>query len=280
MWRNRRCQQPAQVGVFALMMIGALSSCQSGINAQATAADELPSVVQGEAPELGGVPVAYAGGMAEPNGYLALPRGAGMHPGVLLIHDETGLNDRMRQMADQFAAEGYLALAVDLGKIPADSARVATSIDGHFAHLDAAAAFVRAHERCDGRLAAIGWGIGSDIGLQYGLRGARLEGMALFYGSLPGFVDLTNAPRLRYEVYGTFLESQGEAAIQRVERLLKQLRLRGSATDLYVYPMLDEGFWFTPDSDADASWAKRDAWLRLKDYLQRALVYRDYESAS
>ncbi|MBW3660777.1 MAG: dienelactone hydrolase family protein [Gemmatimonadetes bacterium] len=47
-------------------------------------------------------------------GYLVVPEGEGPFPAVILIHEWDGLNDRIRQVADAMADEGYLALAADL----------------------------------------------------------------------------------------------------------------------------------------------------------------------
>ena len=46
--------------------------------------------------------------------YLALPDGAGPYPGVVVIHEASGLNDNIRGICQRFAAEGYAALGVDL----------------------------------------------------------------------------------------------------------------------------------------------------------------------
>ena len=46
--------------------------------------------------------------------YLALPDGAGPHPGVVVVHEAFGLNDNIRDICRRLAAEGYAALGVDL----------------------------------------------------------------------------------------------------------------------------------------------------------------------
>ena len=46
--------------------------------------------------------------------YLALPDGAGPHPGVVVIHEASGLNDNIRDVCRRFAEHGYAALGVDL----------------------------------------------------------------------------------------------------------------------------------------------------------------------
>jgi Dienelactone hydrolase family/Universal stress protein family len=46
--------------------------------------------------------------------YLALPDGTGPHPGVVVIHEASGLNDNIRDICRRFAGQGYAAQAVDL----------------------------------------------------------------------------------------------------------------------------------------------------------------------
>ena len=46
--------------------------------------------------------------------YLALPDGPGPHPGVVVIHEASGLNGNIREVCRRFAGEGYAALGVDL----------------------------------------------------------------------------------------------------------------------------------------------------------------------
>jgi carboxymethylenebutenolidase len=47
-------------------------------------------------------------------GYLARPEGDGPFPAVVVIHEASGLNENIKDIARRFAAEGYVALAVDL----------------------------------------------------------------------------------------------------------------------------------------------------------------------
>ncbi len=46
-------------------------------------------------------------------GYLARP-GAGTGPGLLVLHEASGLDDSIRDVCDRFARAGFVALAPDL----------------------------------------------------------------------------------------------------------------------------------------------------------------------
>ena len=56
----------------------------------------------------------FQSGRRQLDGYLARPEGDGPFPGIVLIHEIFGLNENMKDIAHRFAAQGYVALAVDL----------------------------------------------------------------------------------------------------------------------------------------------------------------------
>lgn len=58
--------------------------------------------------------VQYAGTLGPIDAYVSRPAGSGKHPGVVVIHEIWGLNDHIREVADRFAAEGYVVLAPHL----------------------------------------------------------------------------------------------------------------------------------------------------------------------
>ena len=57
--------------------------------------------------------VKYEGKAGPVFGYLARPMKAGKYPGVIVIHENAGLSDHVRDVARRFAKEGYVALAPD-----------------------------------------------------------------------------------------------------------------------------------------------------------------------
>ncbi len=70
-------------------------------------------------------------------GYLARPKAAGKYPGVIVIHENRGLNDHVRDVARRLAKANFVALAPDLTsrggsteKLDPDMARAYLSMDG------------------------------------------------------------------------------------------------------------------------------------------------------
>ena len=58
--------------------------------------------------------VTYKSGDETVSGFIALPNGVGKHSAIIVIHEWWGLNDWVKEQAQKFAAQGYVALAVDL----------------------------------------------------------------------------------------------------------------------------------------------------------------------
>ena len=132
--------------------------------------------------------VTYPGQGGDVKGYLVLPKErTGKLPGVVVIHENRGLNAHIKDVARRMALEGFAALAVDFlspaGGTPEneDTARdMIGKLDGGQTTANAAAsvAFLNGHEAVNGKAGAIGfcWGGGlvnslavSDPGLAAGV---------------------------------------------------------------------------------------------------------------
>src|SRR4029077_7118132 len=58
--------------------------------------------------------VQYDSGGLNIDAYLAKPKGGGKNPAIIVIHDNQGLNDPMRDVTRQFAGAGFVAMTPDL----------------------------------------------------------------------------------------------------------------------------------------------------------------------
>lgn len=244
-----------------------------------TASGAIPEAILGTAPPPQGTPLHYVPGDTATTGYLALPEGEGPFPTLVLIHEWNGLVDRVRQVADAFAAEGYVALAVDLysgrtGSNPQENRALTQEVRANepemIANLDHAARYLRERSDVTGKVAAMGWCFGGGVALSYALGGENHEGTAIFYGSL--IEDPEILASITHEVYGTFAELDQGIPPDQVERFAAALDQIGIRNDIHVYDDVNHGFWLRVGAERERrETAGLDAWTRLKAYLARTL---------
>ena len=240
---------------------------------------ELPPAIIGQGGALQGTDVRYLESDPTTVGYLAVPEGEGPFPALVIIHEWNGLVDRVRQVADDFAAEGYVTLAADVfhgqtGSNPQENMALVQGAQADMpavvANLDAAVAYLRARPDVTGRVGAMGWCFGGGIALSFGLDGDDHDATAIFYGRLVD--DPAVLAGMDHEVYGTFARLDQGPSPEQVEAFETALRSAGIPNDLHIYDEVNHGFWLHVDQEQETrSGPALDAWQRLKAYLDRTL---------
>jgi carboxymethylenebutenolidase len=207
-----------------------------------------------------------AGALALPS---KTPAGA-----VLLIHDQWGLDQRIKDIAELVARSGYIGLAVDLfdGELPdsPDAARAAVhglrpSEAGD--KLSAAVDWLRAHPKGNGRVASIGWSFGGGWSLAAALI-APLDAAVVYYG----FVGKTAAElrKLQGPVLGHFAIHDPFIDTAMTEGYAKEMAEAGKRLEIYHYAA-QHGFAHPADERYDEANAKL-AWRRTLAFLKRNLA--------
>jgi carboxymethylenebutenolidase len=113
--------------------------------------------------------------------YLALPDGTGQFPGVVVVHEASGLNGNIRDICGRFAVEGYAALGVDLFEGRSRAVCMARMFAGGLAGnldyygvpaLKSALGQLASRSEVDaGRIGAIGFCLGGSIVLTWACTG-------------------------------------------------------------------------------------------------------------
>jgi dienelactone hydrolase len=128
--------------------------------------------------------------------HLARPHGKGPWPAVLIGHDGIGLDDYQRSRADDLAAHGYIALAMDyhggqtfFGRPDAMLARTMPLLadDGRMRAIGSIAldTLFTTPDVDPSRLFALGYGAGAHIVLELAKSGTLFQAIAVVHPSLP-----------------------------------------------------------------------------------------------
>jgi carboxymethylenebutenolidase len=134
-------------------------------------------------------------------GYLVRPaKAAGKLPGVVVIHENRGLNPHIEDIARRLALDNFIAFAPDaltpLGGYPASGEDEARTLFGKLdmtktnEDMVAAAGFLQKHAECTGRVGAVGfcWG-GGKVNL-LATRVPDLGAAVPFYGPAPADAEV------------------------------------------------------------------------------------------
>ena len=207
-------------------------------------------------------------------GYLArAPEDARGRPAVLVIHEWWGLNENIRSVTRQLAADGYTALAVDLyeGRSSADPTE-ARRLAGHaMGRADRLQENLRqAYAFLEGSFAApkvgvIGWCFGGGWSLQTALLlPDRIDAAVIYYGRLvtePDRLATLQMPILG--VFGGRDRAIPVAQVREFERVLDEL---GKEATILVFEDADHAFAnpsgnrYEPEA-AEAAWEQTVAFF-------------------
>jgi carboxymethylenebutenolidase len=204
-------------------------------------------------------------------GYLALPRGKGPHPGVVIIHEAGGLNDHIRDVSHRLADAGYSALAVDLFSGRNRAVCMARYMSGMLLgsvnryginDLKSSLTFLARQPEVDaGRMGAIGFCMGGGFAIAWACTDSRLKAIAPFYGTNPRPLEVVK--RL-CPVVGSYPENDFTARAGRA--LDGALEREGVDHDIKFYPGARHDF-FNGDGDAYDERAAADSWKRVLKFF-------------
>ncbi len=211
-------------------------------------------------------------------GFLARPANAtGPLPAVILIHEWWGLNDNIRSMAEQVAARGYLALAVDLyGGETAQTAEEARELVGLAMenrgriedNLRQAYDYVSSTGGA-ARVGTLGWCFGGGWSLNTALlMPAEIDATVIYYGRL--VTDPDQLKTLDMPVLGIFGSEDRGIPLASVNAFEKAMRDLGKDVTVKIYEGANHAF-ANPSGQRYDPQAAEDAWALTVAFLDRHL---------
>ena len=209
--------------------------------------------------------------------YLVRPAHAvGKIPGILVIHENRGLNPYIEDVARRLAVAGFMALAPDgltsVGGYPGDDekgAQLFTQVDRAKMLEDffAAATWLKARPDCTGKIGAVGFCYGGTVVNQLAVRmGADLDAAVPFYGGQPNAADAARIKAPLLAQYGE-LDTRITSGWPAFDAALTAAQVPHEG---YVYVGANHGFHNDTTPRYDEAAAKL-AWRRTLDWLNKYL---------
>jgi carboxymethylenebutenolidase len=210
-------------------------------------------------------------------GYLALPGSPGRHPAIIVIHEFWGLNDWVKEQAEKFAAQGYVALAVDLyrGKStsnPDEAHELMRGMPQDRAIRDMKAAFDYLASRSDvdkNKIGSVGWCMGGGLSLQLAIHEPKLAACVVNYGALP--TDADDIRKINAPVLGNFGAEDRGITPEAVHAFEKAMKDAGKTIDIKIYDGAGHGFENPNNKTGYRAEAAADAWHRMVSFLDKTL---------
>ncbi|CAN5544455.1 dienelactone hydrolase family protein [soil metagenome] len=208
--------------------------------------------------------------------YIARPAKESKYPGVMVIHENRGLNPYIKDVARRAAMAGYTAIAPDalspVGGTPAneDDAR------GLFSKLDSkdtltnflnGLTYLAQRKDCDGNLGCVGFCWGGAMANQLAVHAPDLKAAVPFYGRQPDATDVPNIHAALQLHYGG-LDERIDAGIPAFEAALKA---NNKPYEIYVYEGANHAFHNDTSAARYNETAAKLAWSRTLEFFKKHL---------
>ncbi|HLX42879.1 MAG TPA: dienelactone hydrolase family protein [Bryobacteraceae bacterium] len=214
--------------------------------------------------------------------FIAYPERRDKAPVVLVIHEIFGMSDWVEELADEFAAAGYVAVAPDLlsGMAPGGgrtkdfaAGRVGEAIgklppDQINADLNAAADYGLKLPASNGRLFVAGFCWGGGQSFRFATTRPDLKAAFVFYGPPPAKESIAN---IKAPVYGFYAGMDARIG-QTIPDTVSQMKAAGKSYDPVTYDGAGHGFMRSgeqPDATDPNKKARAEAWARLNALIKK-----------
>ncbi len=216
------------------------------------------------------------------NAWVVYPERSDPAPVALVIHEIYGLTDWIRSVADQLAAEGYIAIAPDMltGKGPAGGGTESVDRDGAVAlvrgldrgevvvRLNAAAQYATSLPAAQDKWASVGFCWGGRTSFAYAAAQPNLSAAVVYYGSSPTAEALARIQGPVLALYGGD-DARVNKTIPAAETEMKRL---GKSYQPEIYDGAGHGFLRAQEARDGANMrASERAWPETIGFLRREL---------
>ena len=221
--------------------------------------------------------ITYPGATGEVRAYLSRPKGsANKLPGVVVIHENRGLNPHIEDVNRRIALEGFLAMAPDalspFGGTPEDPDEGRTLIgkldkQSTLNNYIAAVKYLKTHSMSTGKVGVVGFCWGGAMANQLAVNASDLNAAVPYYGRQPAAEDVSRIKASLLLHYGG-LDERINAGIPPFEAALKKEAVEYT---LYIYPGAQHAFNNDTNPERYNKKAAQQAWKRTIAFLSEKL---------
>ena len=217
--------------------------------------------------------VEYTGTVGPVNAYIAKPANStAALPGILVIHENRGLNAHIEDVARRAALAGYVAVAPDglsyVGGAPKDQEAARDKFRASdratiTADVIKGVAYLKSKDDCNGKVGAVGFCYGGGVALQCAVTDPSSDASVLFYGRP---LTAEQVPQVRVPL---MLNYAGDDA--RVNASIPDFRAaldeHDVAYSLHMYPGTGHGFHNDTSQARYNEAAAKLAWQRTLNFF-------------
>ena len=202
-------------------------------------------------------------------------------PAVVMIHENKGLNDNIKNMANLLAKEGYVVLAVDLfnGEVTTDQKRASELTQNirnnstiAIENLKSAVTYLSSLTNVNSdKIASLGWCFGGQQSLQLALNSDKehpLAATVIYYGRLVTEPQILS--KIQWPVLGIFGDQDQSITVDSVKKFEDALNSNGIPNEIYIYKGVGHAF-ANPSGDNYAPQETQDAWENTISFLKKYL---------
>ncbi|MCO6510283.1 MAG: dienelactone hydrolase family protein [Aridibacter famidurans] len=221
--------------------------------------------------------VEYDAATGKMKAYLARPaKQEGKLPGVLVIHENRGLNAHIEDVTRRAAKAGFIALAPDalspLGGTPEDQDKAR----GMFGQLDRrktienfvdGVEYLKSVEGCSGKIGCVGFCWGGSMANQLAVNSPDMKAAVAFYGSQAAVEDV---PKIKGKLMLHYAENDQRinAGIEAYEKALKEAKVDYES---YMYEGVGHAFHNDTSEARYNEEAAKLAWSRTVEFWNKHL---------
>ncbi len=221
-------------------------------------------------------PTTFKGETGEIRGYLVRPIGKGKLPGVVVIHENRGLNPHIEDVTRRIALAGFLALAPDalspMGGSPPDPEKAIDMIKNldmgkTVKNFVAAAAYLKTHPQSTGKVGVVGFCWGGAMANLLAVHSPDIVAAVPYYGRPPQTEDVAKIKASLLLHYA----GNDERINKDIPAFKEALTKNNIDYRMYMYEGAEHAFNNDTNSERYNKEAAELAWTRTIDFLNKKL---------